>query len=273
MKGNEILKIREKLELTQYQLAKQLGVAMKTVSRWENGETKKIPDAIQEKLLRLVERGQSLIYTKEAKLFLQLQKIRRGSISPWLLLPHITTTSIAACDAFVDRGVKILRSTVLSDYDTVKLADLPNLAKQGPIVLLGNAGSGKTFLMRWIADRHGSDAEYNETHHIGNQIPIVFPLIEYNKPPDKDTVLRFRHPLLAKIAEYQNYSGTQLDETLFLKACKRGEVIFLFDGLDEISNETNRQEIIKELETLILMHKNCAFIITSRYEKYGSPDK
>ena len=70
----------------------------------------------------------------------------------------------------------------------------------------------------------------------------------------------------------QNYSGTQLDETLFLKACKRGEVIFLFDGLDEISNETNRQEIIKELETLILMHKNCAFVITSRYEKYGSPD-
>jgi Helix-turn-helix/NACHT domain len=271
MKGSDILKIRENLGLTQHQLAEKLGVAMKTVSRWENGETKKIPDSIQQKLLQFAERGRMLIYTNEAKLFLQLQRIRRGSISPWLLLPHITTSSIAACDAFVNRGVTILYSTTLSKCDTFKLTELPNLAERGPIVLLGSAGSGKTFLMRWIADSQGIDAERDVEHRLGNKIPVIFPLIEYNEPPSKETILRFGHPLLAAIAEYHNCSGTRLDERLFLNACKRGEVLFLFDALDEISNEASRRDVIRELETLMLAYDNCAFILTSRHEKYGNP--
>jgi transcriptional regulator with XRE-family HTH domain len=272
MKGSDILKIRENLGLTQQQLAEQLDVAMKTVSRWENGETKKIPEAVQEQLLKLAERGKALIYTNEAKLFLQLQRIRRGSISPWLLLPHITTASIAACDAFVDRGVKIIYSDNLNTEETVKLADLPNIAEQGPIVLLGSAGSGKTFFLRWIADSQGIDAERDVWHRLGNKIPVIYPLIEYSVPPkNKDIVLQLGHPLLAAIAEYHNFSGTKLDLSLFLNACKRGEVLFLFDALDEISNEASRQDVIKELETLMLTHDNCAFILTSRHEKYGNP--
>ncbi|MEH2185391.1 MAG: NACHT domain-containing protein [Nostoc sp.] len=271
MKDTEILKIREQLGLTQQQLAEQLGVAMKTVSRWEKGETKKIPEAAQQKLLSLAERGKTLIYTTEAKLFLRLQRIHRGSISPWLLLPHITTTSISARDAFVDRGVKIFNHTNSLSKVNIKLADLPKLAETGPIVLQGTAGSGKTFLIRWIADSQGYDAEHNTTYYLGTKIPIIFPLIQYNEAPTKDAVKRFGHPILAAIVDYHNYSGTGLDQEFFLQACKRGEVIFLLDALDEIPNETRRHEVLKDLETLILQYEKCAFILTTRPDKYRTP--
>ncbi|MER3491071.1 MAG: hypothetical protein C4323_01310 [Mastigocladus sp. ERB_26_2] len=271
MKGSDILKIREQLGLTQQQLAEQLGVAMKTVSRWEKGETKRIPEVAQQKLLNLSERGKALIYTKEAKLFLQLQRIRRGSISPWLLLPHIATTSISAKDAFVDRGVKILSDTNLNNKDNVKLADLPQLAQKGPIVLLGVAGSGKTFLIRWIVDAQGFNAERDETYQLGTKIPIIFPLIQYSEPPTKEAVKRFGHPVLAAIADYHNYFGTGLNDELFLEACKRGEVLFLLDALDEIPNEVRRDEVLRDIETLILQYEQCAFILTSRPDKYRNP--
>ncbi|NJR76572.1 MAG: NACHT domain-containing protein [Scytonema sp. CRU_2_7] len=271
MKDTDILKIREQLGLTQQQLAEQLGVAMKTVSRWENGETKKIPEVAQKKLLNLAERGKALIYTAEARLFLRMQRINRGTISPWLLLPHITTTPISARDTFVDRGVKIYNHTNSIGKNNIKLADLPQLAETAPIVLLGTAGSGKTFLMRWIADSQGFDAEQNATYNLGIKIPIIFPLIQYNESPDKDVVKHFGHPILAAIADYHNYSGTKLDDELFLQACQRGEVLFLLDALDEIPNQTRREQVLKDLETLILQYDKCAFILTSRPDRYSTP--
>ncbi|MBW4635901.1 MAG: NACHT domain-containing protein [Iphinoe sp. HA4291-MV1] len=221
--------------------------------------------------MTLSERGKALIYTKEAKLFLQLQRIRRGTISPWLLLPHIATSSISARDAFVDRGVKILNGTDIIEKQKIKLADLSQLAEKGPIVLLGAAGSGKTFLMRWIADSQGFDAERNTTYQLGTKIPIIFPLIQYSEPPAKETVKCFGHPILAAIADYHNYFGTGLNDELFLEACKRGEVLFLLDALDEIPNEAHRDEVLRDLETFILQYDKCAFILTSRPDRYRSP--
>ena len=49
MEGKELLKIRRELDLTQVQMADQIGVAPNTVARWERGELK-----ISEPVSRLI---------------------------------------------------------------------------------------------------------------------------------------------------------------------------------------------------------------------------
>lgn len=54
MDGSELRQFREKLKLTQEQLAKKLNVATNTIARWERGE-RKIPEFL-ELALKTVER-------------------------------------------------------------------------------------------------------------------------------------------------------------------------------------------------------------------------
>ncbi|MBD2013591.1 helix-turn-helix domain-containing protein [Microcoleus sp. FACHB-53] len=61
---NLISEIRQRLELTQEQLAHQLGVTCLTVNRWENRHAKPSPMAlklIELKLKQMGERGQDLL--------------------------------------------------------------------------------------------------------------------------------------------------------------------------------------------------------------------
>ena len=261
MIGKDIYEVRTRLKLSRDAFAQRLGVSAKTLERWEKGQTQKIPDTALKKIQSMAENDNSLFFSPEVKLFLQSQAIKFGSMPPWVLLHSSSLGRASAANSFVDRKVKKLRGDGPSE---IRLSELPQLANQKPVFLLGPQGIGKTFTIRWIADRQGRAAQKNETSEFGTKIPIIFPLRQLSDTANIKKLQSFESRFLAAIASYHKYLDTGLRYELLEEICQKGQALFLFDALDEIDEKRRREEVTREIEMFMLKYANCSYIFTNR---------
>ncbi|MDX2071859.1 MAG: NACHT domain-containing protein [Haliscomenobacter sp.] len=134
------------------------------------------------------------------------------------------------------------------------------------IVLLGNAGAGKSSLIKYIS----LQILKNNENAIGlksieNYIPIIVPINEYNKYKTqmKGGVLEFIFDCLK--SKYQ----VAVEDFLFLIEMVRNEkTIVFFDGLDEVFDISERNEIKEDIDLFSKKHVNSIIIVSSRYESY-----
>ena len=133
--------------------------------------------------------------------------------------------------------------------------------KRRSIVILGD-GAGKTTHLKRVllaCCRQGPEA-------IGlpkNMVPVFLPLRDLR---DLDSGLD---------AFIQN----QLDKNVHLgtapnfgrRLLERGHLLFLLDGLDEVSDIEDRKKVSKWLNEAEQIHSTCRFVVTSRFAGY-SPD-
>ncbi|MFC2146789.1 NACHT domain-containing protein, partial [Acidobacteriota bacterium] len=130
-----------------------------------------------------------------------------------------------------------LKETIKEDFQTA----FENLYKEDHInlklIIQGPAGSGKTTLLKWIA-LHSNPSE---DHFFTRFLPIFIPLKDLGQDPagtyKAHNLNRLTGDRLIKI---------NIEDTLFFEdAFEKGNVIFLFDGLDEVTDEHVRGEILK----------------------------
>ena len=131
------------------------------------------------------------------------------------------------------------------------------LGRRG-IVILGDPGSGKTThlkrLLIWCLRGGLADLGLPD-----GTIPVFLPLRELRDLKsglDAFIEAQLEHPHLQTPAGF----GRRL--------LARGNLLLLFDGLDEVAEPGRRAEVSRWIDAAIQVHRSCRFLVTSRFAGY-----
>jgi hypothetical protein len=137
------------------------------------------------------------------------------------------------------------------------------------LVLLGDPGSGKTTVLRYLALMHAQAMATGraEVHNgLGSpRLPILIRVADYAEQGLEDplsTFLREWHEL----AEAPTAGLGDLFET----SLAAGQALVLFDGLDEIVNAEARQKVVRRIDDFVqrFQPEGNRFVVTSRIAGY-----
>lgn len=141
--------------------------------------------------------------------------------------------------------------------------DLISESSRQKIVLLGDPGSGKSALARYIALLLSEDSEFGPLQSLAGSLPVLVELKTYADPRYRGgTFLDFVDDLYAK-------QGLGLPRALLAQYLEQdGRAIFMFDGLDEIFDTLVREEVTNEIAGFAARYPNVRIIVTSRVLGY-----
>ncbi len=133
------------------------------------------------------------------------------------------------------------------------------------IVILGNAGVGKSLLVKSLICKILQKNEQLENKEIYHRLPFRIELRKYlaNKKENNDNIVR--------------YLKRELEDTYYIPKItfKQVELIintyptlFFFDGLDEIFDLSNKDEVRSNIEQFTRTFPNVRSIVTSRIDGY-----
>ena len=146
----------------------------------------------------------------------------------------------------------------------IHLKDLFQLDKH--IVILGNPGSGKSLLIRYIiCSIINSTNGFTKIEKIVKRIPLRIELRKYlqHKKTCGEGIVKY----LAKTLE-TDYGLLRLSYENILEILNTRETIFFFDGLDEIFDAKDKIDIKNDIECLISSYPSVLSVITSRIIGY-----
>jgi len=144
----------------------------------------------------------------------------------------------------------------------VPLLDAFRLAaklKREGLVILGEPGSGKTTHLRRLliwSLKEGSEK-------LGlrpGMVPVLLPLRGL-EDPERETVGHFIERHLNEQLGLSSDFGRKLLE--------RGNLLLLFDGLDEVANPERREKVVRWVERVLKAYSSCWPVVTCRFAGYG----
>ncbi|MFH7026244.1 MAG: NACHT domain-containing protein, partial [Heteroscytonema crispum UTEX LB 1556] len=128
------------------------------------------------------------------------------------------------------------------------------------IVILGDPGSGKSTLLQYLA-LNWAQSPLNNV--ISLPIPLLIELRTYmrrRQVQECNNFLEFFHKCSGAIAHLNQH---QIDEQL-----KAGKALVMFDGLDEVFDPGQREDVITDIHRFTNEYPNVQVIVTSRVIGY-----
>lgn len=166
--------------------------------------------------------------------------------------------------------------------ETVNVRVEQALAGHKHIVVLGDPGSGKTTLMRYLALLFGRDLAQGTNILKGKlnlneagTLPILLQLrqigafLKTHRPKDDGTE---GHGLLLDFL-FQSLKNHKLDlpKDFFDEYLENGRAVLLLDGMDEVADPDLRARVARLVESFTLAYPDCRFVVTSRIVGYSGP--
>jgi formylglycine-generating enzyme required for sulfatase activity len=164
--------------------------------------------------------------------------------------------------------------------ETVNVKVEQALGSHTHIVVLGDPGSGKTTLMRYLALLYGRDLAEGSTvvrKKLGlaesGHLPILLQLrqigafLKAHRPKDDGTE---GHGLLLDFL-IQSLKNHKLDlpANFFDEYLEGGRATILLDGMDEVADPELRARVARLVESFTLAYPKCRFVVTSRVVGYS----
>lgn len=134
------------------------------------------------------------------------------------------------------------------------------------IVVLGDPGSGKTTLCRYLAVALAGEADC-EVDIPDDVLPLFLPFREYVRLcHERGTALSLVDFLVDEGKTRLQVSG--LDEETFLAALDAGRAVLLLDGLDEVGSPRDREEMRDRMVGFCGQYPRVPVLVTSRFAGY-----
>ena len=126
------------------------------------------------------------------------------------------------------------------------------VGKETHVVLLGEAGAGKSTALRFLARNplSGQDDSLTLIANLSEWASSDMSLPEYLAADAKDAL------------------SLELDPGFFVDVLASGQALLCLDGLDEISEQKARLEVVEQIESLVDLFPRTRFVVTSRGDVY-----
>ncbi|MCA2895045.1 MAG: NACHT domain-containing protein [Microcystis sp. M048S1] len=141
--------------------------------------------------------------------------------------------------------------------------NIVNSSEYPRTVILGDPGAGKSSLLQYLALNW---AEKELSHRVLLPLPLLIELRIYARDKDEkkcQNILEFFH---------QGNLICHLNQLALDDKLKKGQVVVLFDGLDEVFNPQLRQEIVTDIKRCSIEYPQVPIIVTSRSLGYKAEE-
>jgi hypothetical protein len=150
--------------------------------------------------------------------------------------------------------------------------------KPGRFLVLAGPGSGKTTLCNYLALDACEKYDYDDYPELEDKIPFIIPLCDFAWTQNKlqrefDFIDYLKYDaenrLLKVKDEHANReSHLNIDLDFFIAMLELGMAVAIFDGVDEIPNETWRRKIIKKIKEFADLYPDSSILVMSRLFVY-----
>ncbi|KJS07502.1 MAG: hypothetical protein VR77_00945 [Flavobacteriales bacterium BRH_c54] len=133
-------------------------------------------------------------------------------------------------------------------------------------VILGDPGSGKSLMVKNLILRFiKKSANIGGLKNYKNHIPFRIELRKYNEQRQKGNINIINY--LASILKTE-YQLNSVDEKILLHIIQNKSTLFFFDGLDEIFDIAQKNEVRDDILSFLSVNKSVKCIVTSRFIGY-----
>lgn len=172
-----------------------------------------------------------------------------------------------------DNNSTIIKQKELVNFNRVHLGE--RLQNSKHFVILGDQGSGKTTLIRWVATAYLLKSSKNvealsfpdiEALPDTTWLPIIIRCRTFNEIPN----IPSHEEIFRLTLERSSIPSAEISKLIeiFQEKLQDGKMLLLIDGLDEITDLSKRAALCEKLETFKTIYPLTPIIVTSRITGY-----
>jgi formylglycine-generating enzyme required for sulfatase activity len=219
-------------------------------------------EAIVKEVRAVCERLELKGFVKEHLIIVSLESV---------YVPLSTQSAQGPAGRGLVEGMPLLRAT--EEAGTVPLTDL--IARHPRLILVGEAGSGKTTFLKYVALSAGNACAGlgpGEGQWLGDAppLPIFLPLhgfgiyLSDQKKADRES------PSPDLLSDYvaHHLRHLELPKGWIADRLKKGQILLLLDGLDEVARFEDRHFIAELVTHFAAHHDQCQVVVTTRPQGY-----
>ena len=133
------------------------------------------------------------------------------------------------------------------------------------MAVLGAPGSGKTTLLRYLTQIYATKQQRKVHRKAPKLIPILLYLRDVRQEIVNNNQLTLAELITQQVQQQQQkYQLENPPPNWFAEKIRQNQCLVMLDGLDEVADETQRQQVSRWVDQQMQTYPDTAFILTSR---------
>jgi energy-coupling factor transporter ATP-binding protein EcfA2 len=133
------------------------------------------------------------------------------------------------------------------------------------MAVLGAPGSGKTTLLRYLTQTYATKQQRKVHRKAPKLIPILLYLRDVRQEIVNNNQLTLAELITQQVQQQQQiYQLLNPPPNWFAEKIRQNQCLVMLDGLDEVADETQRQQVSRWVDEQMQTYPDTAFILTSR---------